>query len=344
VRHPSPAEPFSPTGLGADLFRDRLSALEEVVEQALAKSGGGPGASGRMVATIESVLDAYARATRSLEESWWASWIPGLARRPWRGEVDAFGHDPAFERSVAPFFRLLYRSWWRVEVAGLENVPATGRALLVANHAGGLFAYDAAMVQLALREEHPAHRLARPLLDELAHQAPLLEVFMRRCGAVRASAAHAESLLRDDQLVIAFPEGVHGIGKLYRRRYRLARFGHGAFVRAALRTGSPILPVAVVGAEEIHPVIGQWGWLSRQLGLSYFPITPTFPWLGTLGLVPLPSRWRIEFGTPIDWSAHRGAEAAEDRRLISRLAASVRHEIQRLLAGALDRRGPAFWF
>lgn len=325
-----------------DLFRERLRALDGLVERALAESGGvGPGGS-RITEAFDALLDGWARLAREIEEGTPLEALAALLGPERVPEIDEFGYDRAYEEQVAPLFRALYRTWWRVETQGLENVPASGRVLLVANHAGGLFAYDGAMLKVALQDEHPAQRCARPLVDDFVYNLPFVGDFMTRCGGVRACQQNAERLLRRDEAVVVFPEGTKGIGKPYSQRYRLQRFGRGGFVRIALRTGAPVVPVAIVGSEEIHPIIGSWDWLARQLRLPYFPITPTFPWLGPLGLIPLPSKWRIEFGAPLDWSQQFGPEAAKDRLLVSRLGEDVRQRVQRLLVGALERRGPAF--
>jgi len=332
----------SPRGVRHDLFRERLRALESVVEQALRESGGSTDGDGRLARLAEGVLDGYARLARTLEEGSFAEALSLLRARPRVPVIDDFGYDRDYEQLVAPLFRALYSTWWRVEVFGLENVPAEGPVMLVGNHSGGLFAWDGAMVKVAVQTEHPAHRPVRPLVDDFVYHLPFLGDFMTRVGGVRACPENAERLLQRGEIVLVFPEGTKGMGKLYRRRYRLARFGRGGFVRIALRAGAPIVPVAIVGAEEIHPILGRWDWLARQIGLPYFPLTPTFPWLGLLGLLPLPSRWRIEFGRPIEWRGKFGPEAADDRLLVSRLTEGVRQQVQRLLGGALERRGAPF--
>ncbi|HEY8514203.1 MAG TPA: lysophospholipid acyltransferase family protein [Candidatus Binatia bacterium] len=347
VRRKTPPRPAPPGGSTAavlrhDLFRERLRALDALVERALAESGGVGAGGSRITEMVDAALDAYARLARDLEKSSPLTLLAnalGAGRIP---EVDEFGYDAEYEQSVAPLFRALYRTWWRVDVEGLENVPGEGRVLLVANHAGGLFAYDGAMLKIAVQDHHPAHRSVRPLVDDFVYNLPFVGDFMIRCGGVRACPENAERLLRRDHAVVVFPEGTKGIGKPYSQRYRLQRFGRGGFVRIALRTGTPIVPVAIIGSEEIHPIIGRWDWLARQLRLPYFPLTPTFPWLGLLGLVPLPSKWRIEFGRPLDFSQQYGPEAAHDRLLVSRLTEEVRQRVQRLVAEALERRGPAF--
>jgi 1-acyl-sn-glycerol-3-phosphate acyltransferase len=164
---------------------------------------------------------------------------------------------------------------------------------------------------------------------------------MRKLGGVPASPFNAIRLLEEDELVAVFPEGVKGAGKSYRDRYRVQRFGRGGFIEIALRTGAPIVPVAVVGSEEIHPKLAESGVLARLTGAPYFPITPTFPVLGPLGVVPLPSRWRLEFGRPVDLSV-LGPDAAEDRALVLELSEHVRDLIQEMVYDNLVKRGHAF--
>lgn len=328
--------------LRPDSFGERLRALDHLLARAAAESGARVADEPWFADVVEAVLDGWAQVARTIESGGWSEllgWRRSAARLP---EVDDFGYDRAFEQTVAPLFRVLYRSWWRVDVDGLENVPASGRVMLVANHAGALFAHDGAMLKVALQDAHPAHRVARPLVDDFVYNLPFVGDFMTRCGGVRACTQNAERLLRRDEAVVVFPEGTKGIGKQYRDRYRLARFGRGGFVRIALRTRSPIVPVAIVGAEEIHPMVGRWDWMARLLGLPYFPLTPTFPWLGLLGAVPLPSKWRIEFGKPIDWRQAYGPEAARDRLLVSRLCEEVRERVQEQVDDAVTRRGSAF--
>ncbi len=253
---------------------------------------------------------------------------------------DEWGFDPEFADALQPLFELLYDRWWRVRAEGLVNVPAHGRALLVANHAGVL-PWDATMIAVALLREHPIPRHPRFLVFDRAFELPWLSVALRKVGGVVASPHNAVRLLEQDQLVGVFPEGVKGTGKAYVDRYRLQRFGRGGFVETALATGAPIVPVAVVGSEEIYPKIGEARPLARVIGLPYFPVTPTFPLLGPLGLVPLPSKWRIEFRPPIE-TAHFGPDAAGDRALVLELSEQVREEVQQGVYENLVRRRSAF--
>jgi 1-acyl-sn-glycerol-3-phosphate acyltransferase len=256
-------------------------------------------------------------------------------------EVDEFGYDPKFTRRILPVFEFLYTVWWRVETTGVENVPATGPGLIVANHSGVL-PWDGVMINLAVRHEHPARRECRMLALDMFALLPFLAPILIQSGAVRASQENGERLLRKGELVGVFPEGVKGVGKRFKDRYRLARFGRGGFVRLALRTGAPIVPAAVVGAEEIHPRLSGMDWLGRPLGLPYLPITPTFPALGPLGVIPLPTKWSIDFADPIATSDY-GPDAAEDPILVNRLSEQVRSVVQRMVDSRLARRR-SIWF
>jgi 1-acyl-sn-glycerol-3-phosphate acyltransferase len=265
-----------------------------------------------------------------------------VAARRFAGDYheDEWGFDEEFAESVFPVLEFLYDRWWRVRTKGVENVPAHGRALLAANHAGVL-PWDATMMGVGLLREHPLPRYPRFLVLNWAFELPYVSMLIRRIGGVVASPYNAQRLLEQDQLVAVFPEGVKGAGKPYAERYRLQRFGRGGFVEIALRTGAPIVPVAVVGSEEIYPKLGESRALAKLTGAPYFPLTPTFPWLGPLGVVPLPSKWRIEYCEPIP-VAHHGPDAAENRTLVLELSEQVRDVIQQKVYENLVERGPAF--
>jgi 1-acyl-sn-glycerol-3-phosphate acyltransferase len=256
-------------------------------------------------------------------------------------EVDEFGSDRRFSESLLPLFEFLYAVWWRVETTGIERVPETGPGLIVANHSGVL-PYDGIMIKLAVRHEHPARRDCRMLALDMFALLPFLAPMLAKSGSVRANPENGERLLAKGELVGVFPEGVKGVGKRFNERYKLARFGRGGFIRLALRGGAPIIPCAVVGAEEIHPVVAKADWVGRPFGLPYFPITPTFPALGPLGVVPLPTKWSIDFADPIDLRSY-GPEAADDPILVNRLSEDVRTTIQGMIDGRLARRR-SVWF
>jgi 1-acyl-sn-glycerol-3-phosphate acyltransferase len=254
-------------------------------------------------------------------------------------DLDDFGFDEPAAREWWPLFEFLYRVWWRVSVTGLSNVPGTGRALLVANHSGVL-PWDGAMIKTGLRLEHPARRDARMLILDMFTMLPFLQPWLREMGEVRACPENGERLLKRDELVCVFPEGIKGVGKLYRDRYRLARFGRGGFVRLALKSRAPIIPVTVVGAEEIYPNLLRLDFIGRPIGLPYFPITPFFPALGPLGAIPLPTKWWIDFGKPI--VVEHGPELADRPMIVNELADKVRTTLQTMIDSRLARRGDVF--
>jgi 1-acyl-sn-glycerol-3-phosphate acyltransferase len=254
-------------------------------------------------------------------------------------DLDDFGFDEPAARTWWPLFDFLYRVWWRVSVTGLGNVPGTGRALLVSNHSGVL-PWDGAMIKTGLRLEHPARRDARMLILDMFTMLPFLQPWLREMGEVRACPENGERLLKRDELVCVFPEGVKGVGKLYRDRYRLARFGRGGFVRLALKSRAPIIPVTVVGAEEIYPNLLRLDFIGRPVGLPYFPITPFFPALGPFGVIPLPTKWWIDFGKPIVFE--HGPELADRPMIVNELADRVRTTLQTMIDSRLARRGNVF--
>jgi 1-acyl-sn-glycerol-3-phosphate acyltransferase len=284
--------------------------------------------------------DALARGTTALPREARDTLERVLRRLEGDHEDDEWGFDEDFADLVEPFFGFLYDRWWRVRVEGAHRVPAHGRALLASNHAG-ILPWDATMISVALLREHPLPRHPRFLVLNWAFDLPWISAFIRRVGGVVASPYNALRLLEQDQLVAVFPEGVKGTGKPFGERYRLQRFGRGGFVEIALRASAPIVPVAVVGSEEIYPKLADVPALARVIGAPFFPVTPTFPWLGPLGVVPLPSKWRIEFCDPID-TAHYGPDAANDRGLVLELTEQVRDTVQQAVYANLVRRGSSF--
>ena len=257
-------------------------------------------------------------------------------------EVDPeSGFDPELNRAVLmPAARALYRDWFRVQMRGLEHVPAQGSALIVANHSGVL-PFDAFMLKVGVLDDHQAHRNLRLLGADLVYSVPLLGRVARASGHVPASPAEAERLLGAGELVGVFPEGFKGIGKPFSDRYQLQRFGRGGFARLALRTGVPLIPCAIVGAEEIYPMVAEWPELAARLKLPYFPVTPLFPWLGPLGAIPLPSNWMIEFCDPVRTDGFT-PDQGDDQDVIAELAGKVKDTIASKIDELLAERGPAF--
>jgi 1-acyl-sn-glycerol-3-phosphate acyltransferase len=263
-------------------------------------------------------------------------------RKRLRGDyaVDEFGFDPEFTTKIfLPLLRRLVDSWFRVEVRGAENLPTDGSALLVSNHAGTL-PIDGMILHTVVYDEIGRH--VRMLGADLLFKTPYSHDLARKTGCTLACQEDAERLLASNQLVAVFPEGFKGLGKPYADRYKLQRFGRGGFVSAALRAQVPIIPIAIVGSEEIFPLIARAPGLARVLGLPYFPITPLFPWLGPLGMIPLPSKWIIQFGEAIS-TDELGPGAADDPMIVFNITDQVRETIQQTLYALLMQRRSAFF-
>jgi 1-acyl-sn-glycerol-3-phosphate acyltransferase len=256
--------------------------------------------------------------------------------------VDEFGFDPHFNDAlVRPMLRFFFKSWFRVEVSGIENLPETGAALVVANHAGVL-PVDGLMASVAVHDHHPAQRDLRLLAADLVFERPLIGETARKAGCTIASVSDAHRLLASGELTAVFPEGYKGLGKRFKDRYKLQRFGRGGFVSAALRTKAPIVPCSIVGSEEIYPMLADVKLLARLFSLPYFPITPLFPLAGPAGLVPLPSKWHIAFGEPIPTAQYAAADA-DDPMVTFELTDQVRETIQQTLYQLLAGRRNMFF-
>jgi 1-acyl-sn-glycerol-3-phosphate acyltransferase len=255
--------------------------------------------------------------------------------------VDEFGYDDQLTREVLlPMLRPLYENYFRVRTLGVGRIPAQGSALLVGNHSGTI-PLDAVMMQYAVATEHPSKRVVRSVGADLVWATPFISHLARKTGSAVACEEDAYALLERDQLVAVFPEGFKGVGKGWSERYRLQRFGRGGFIEVALRARVPIVPVAIVGAEEAYPMVANAKALATLLRFPYFPITPTFPLLGPLGLLPLPSRWVIEFGEPIPMDQYP-EDAADDKMFVFELTDSIRDRIQQMVYKGLKYRGSAF--
>ena len=254
-----------------------------------------------------------------------------------QAEADAFGFDAEFRDRVFPAFRFLHDRYWRVEVSGARNVPAHGPALLVSNHSGAV-PFDGAMIVTALHLH--CHRSLRFLYDRFVENMGPVATFYRKVGGAVADRHNATELLRAGEPVLLFPEGVSGVAKPFSERYRLRPFSAG-FARIALALDVPIVPVAVVGAEEIYPVMGRAEGLGRALGMPYVPLTPFFPFLGLLGTMPLPTKWFIRFGKPIRFTPNEGEarlqraqhEAIRVRRTIQAMVRRLKAQRQSIFFG-----------
>ncbi|MCA6094656.1 acyltransferase family protein [Streptomyces sp. SCA3-4] len=257
-------------------------------------------------------------------------------------EVDDFGYDKELtDQVMMSLLRPFKEKYFRVEVKGIENIPEKGAALIVANHSGTL-PVDGLMLQAAVHDHHPAGRNVRMLAADLVFMLPVVNELSRKLGHTLACAEDAQRLLERGEVVGVMPEGFKGIGKPFSERYKLQRFGRGGFVQTALRAGAPIVPCSIVGAEEIYPMLGNSRTMARLLGIPYFPLTPAFPWLGPLGLVPLPTKWTIQFGEPIPTDDYP-PEAADDPMLMFNLTDQVRETIQHTLYKLLVQRRSVFF-
>ena len=248
---------------------------------------------------------------------------------------DPFGLSPDWMRKLALPGLFLYRHWFRCRCFGIEKLPA-GRMLLVANHAGQL-PFDGAMLSTALLMEAEPPRIARAMGEYFLPRLPFVSIAFARAGALVGTPANCTRMLENDEVVMVFPEGVRGISKTYDHAYELQRFGLG-FMRLALATAAPIVPVGIVGSEEQAPGLANLDGLGRRLGLPALPITPTFPLLGPLGLIPLPARYSLYFGEPLRFEG-AGSEEDED---IERRVAEVKSAVASLLERGLAEREGIF--
>jgi 1-acyl-sn-glycerol-3-phosphate acyltransferase len=252
-------------------------------------------------------------------------------------EVDEFGFDRDLTEEVFnTLARFLHETWWRVDWIGMENVPAEGPGLLVSNHAGTL-PWDSVVMKFGVLDKHPAHRHVRLLAADLVFKTPFLGPLARKSGNTLASCEDAYRLLERGDLLGVFPEGYKGVGKRFKDRYKLQRFGRGGFIEVALRSRAPIIPVSIVGSEEIYPMLYDAKTLARLFGFPYFPITATFPWLGPLGMIPLPSKWIVEFGEPIA-TDDQPEDAWQDPLTVFDMNDRVREVIQQTLYRNLRAR------
>jgi 1-acyl-sn-glycerol-3-phosphate acyltransferase len=318
-------------------LRSRLGALESQVdsaalrlESAAARAAGKLGDLARQEASGQQARDlgqALAGVLPALRERLTGiSSLRALFGGP--GTLDAYGMDRDLIRNVMPLLEFLYASWWRVETRQLDQVPADGPVILVANH-GGTLPWDALALRVALLRDHPAHRELRPLLDDHALKLPLVGTAAQRLGAVPATPDNALKLLREGQALAVFPEGSRNARRPWPQRYRVERFGRGGFAKLALRAGAPIIPCAIVGSEETSAPFARPGWLADALGLPSLTSVPSLP-LSALGAFPLPSRWSIRFGEPISTSA-AGAAAAEEQGHVLELTERARAALQQML-------------
>jgi 1-acyl-sn-glycerol-3-phosphate acyltransferase len=262
--------------------------------------------------------------------------IDGIPNRLSESGYDAWGFSPEYAKWSLSVFKILYEKWFRVETFGIENIPKKGRLLLVGNHSGQL-PLDGVMVGAALALEAKPPRAIRALIEKWFPTLPVISEFMARCGQVVGTPANCVKLLENDEVILVFPEGVSGSGKLVWNRYHLQKFGYG-FMRLALKTGTPILPVAIIGGEETYPALYNWKLIARLAAFPYFPVTPTFPFLGPLGLIPFPAKFRIFFDEPILFEGDPDAPDA----VLQEKVDIVRSAIQKMIHFGLETRTGIF--
>jgi 1-acyl-sn-glycerol-3-phosphate acyltransferase len=258
-------------------------------------------------------------------------------------QLDDWGRSQRVFERFEPLLDFYYHHWFRVETEGVEHVPAEGGALIVSNHSGAL-PPDAPMIMQAIRHEHSSPRPLHMLGEHWFKGYPGVSMLVNKLGLVAAHPANAQRLLHDEgRLVLVFPEGQKGSRKLYWQRYRLRRFGRGGFVRTAMRAGAPIVPVAVLGAEEAMPIFAHVPALQRLTGLIYFPINHAFPQFGlAAALMYLPAKFKIRFLEPVDLSGY-APEDADDLALVQEIGEGVRSRIQLELDGMRSSRR-SVWF
>ena len=327
---------------GTSVFSALLSELLGLGSRSLGSVKSLPIAQLRALAA--DPVHALASLAQALGVDWDSSVEETLAflRQRLEGDyaVDEFGFDPEFTTKIyLPLLRQIAAHWFRVEVRGAENLPMDGSALLVSNHAGTL-PLDGMILHTVVYDEIGRH--VRMLGADLIFKTPYSGDLARKTGTTLACQEDAERLLASNQLVAVFPEGFKGLGKPYADRYKLQRFGRGGFVTAAIRAQVPIIPIAIVGSEEIYPLVAKAPALARALGVPYFPITPLFPWFGPLGMIPLPSKWIIQFGEAIT-TDELGPGAADDPMTVFNITDQVRETIQQTLYALLMQRRSAFF-
>ena len=263
-------------------------------------------------------------------------WMESLTSNLNSMGYDPFGLNPEVVATALPLAYFFYRWYFRTEVKGVENVP-DGRVLVVANHSGQL-PVDGAIITVALLLERKPPRITRSMMERWVPSIPFVNIFMARCGQVLGTPENCKDLLERDEAILVFPEGVRGVSKTWDRRYQLQEFGYG-FMRLALETGTPIVPVGVIGGEEQMPSFYNFRTLARLLGMPAFPITPTFPWLFPIGIVPYPVKYRLYFGKPMRFEG----DPNDENQIVGRKVSQVKEAIAEQIRIGLEERGGVFW-
>jgi 1-acyl-sn-glycerol-3-phosphate acyltransferase len=321
----------APAAAAVGAVRARLAALEQRVESATDRATARLESMAQQEASGQLARDLFRTATALLPAIWQRLEALASLRTLFVGsrDLDPYGMDRELVQRSMPIADFLYRSWWRVDARQIENVPATGPVVIVANHAGVL-PWDAFVLRVALLRDHPARREMRPLLDEHAFAMPVVGGVAGRLGAVRAAPENALRLLGEGGVVGVFPEGSAAASRSWHDRYRVERFGRGGFARIALAAGATIVPCAIVGSEETSVPLARAGWLSEVVGMPFLaspaPALARLP----LGALPLPARWSLRFGPPIEGAPGVAADAEETSRILD-LTERTRAALQQML-------------
>jgi 1-acyl-sn-glycerol-3-phosphate acyltransferase len=338
--HRGPGHPAAPERMSAEDVQELFNVVNAIV-------AGTANATGSMLSQLSSKASRQLQQTvrqlsKWVQKSSTGSRIVGKTIFDWfqGNSTDEFGMDHAFVEAARPVLQFFYREYFRVDTSGGRWLPTYGPALLVANHSGAI-PYDGLMLSQAVYNSHPLKREVRFLVDDFVPTLPFFGTLAERFGAVRACHENAMQLLAAGHIVALFPEGIKGVEKPFEQRYQLQRFGRGGVIRLAIRAGVPIVPTAIVGAEEIAPVLWTSERLGRAFGMPYVPFTPTFPWLGPLGFVPMPVKWKIAFGKPIDY-ARFTPEDADNYDFVKAETEALRGKVDRLLKETLAKR-PSIW-
>lgn len=314
------------------------SAAGQIIE--VTRDGGGS----RFVDRIAEELGEAAAEIRSL--------LRGSAWRMSKGEaqqridhllagqnitehgVDAFGFDPEYVQKVIPIIEFMYRIYFRAQAFDIDRVPENGRLLLIGNHSGQL-PFDAMMVASSLLIDRSPPRTSRAMVEKFVPTLPWFGTFIVRCGSVTGLPENCVRLLEADEAVLVFPEGARGISKPFTQRYQMTQFGHG-FMRMALATNTPIVPFAVVGAEEQCINLANLEWLAKIIGSPSVPVPALLPLLGPAAMLPMPVKYRIYFGEPMTFEG----DPNDDETVMSRRVGQVRDAIDDMIQrGLTERRG-----
>lgn len=317
-------------------LRSRIDELEQQLRQMVLGSTAfslPQATDGDLAGSVADNIDRIASTVeRSVERTWSRTAsavrrirLDALREQLLERPLDPFGFDPHQAGRWAPLVDWLFTRYFRVEVRGVEHIPDHGRVMLVSNH-GGIVPYDGLLLSHAVEKLHPRRRRPRILAEDSVYHFPYIGTWLSRLGHVRACRENAERLLNHDQIIGVFPEGSLGTSKTWSQRYRLQRFGRGGFIKMAEATDTTIIPVAITGSEDVHPLLMRWTWLGAALTLPYIPVTPSFPWLGPLGLLPLPAPWTITFGSPIRLPARPPGQP--ERVFVQQQAERVRSRVQ----------------